>query len=68
MVRWLGGKWWKRLHFLVFPAAAFAIWHLWWTQSDNQAGFRGTRNAVIPFVVLVALRLVKFRRRAATRA
>ncbi|HEX7453242.1 MAG TPA: ferric reductase-like transmembrane domain-containing protein [Polyangiaceae bacterium] len=68
MVRWLGGKWWKRLHFLVFPATALAIWHLWWTQSDGQVGFRGTRNAVIPFVILVALRLLRFRKKAPARA
>ena len=65
-VRWLGGKNWKRLHWLIFPATALAIWHLWWTQDDNQMGFRGTRNAVIAFVVLVALRFVRLRRRAAT--
>lgn len=62
--RWLGGKNWKRLHWLIFPATALAIWHLWWTQSNNLSGYRATRNVVIPFVVLVALRFVKPRRRA----
>jgi methionine sulfoxide reductase heme-binding subunit len=64
MVRWLGGKNWRRLHWLVFPAAVLAILHLAWTQADKGTGFDGTRNAIIPFLILVLLRLVKLRRRA----
>ncbi len=67
MVRRLGGKRWKRLHWLVFPATVLAIVHLAWTQSDNENGFRGTRNAVLAFVVLIGLRFVKVRRATPTR-
>jgi DMSO/TMAO reductase YedYZ heme-binding membrane subunit len=68
MVRWLGGKGWKRLHWLVFPAVILAIVHLAWTQSDKQTGFDGTRNAIVAFLVLVLLRLVKRRRTIRSRS
>jgi sulfoxide reductase heme-binding subunit YedZ len=29
-VRWLGGRRWRRLHRLVYVAAAFAVVHYWW--------------------------------------
>ncbi len=67
MVRRLGGKRWKRLHWLVFPATALAIAHLAWTQSDNESGFRGTRNAIVAFVILIGLRFVRFRWSAPSR-
>ena len=74
MVRWLGGKAWKRLHLLVFPATALAIWHIAWTQTDHGTDdFQRTRYAVVTFAILIALRLLsklwKFlirRRRAAS--
>ena len=69
MVRWLGGKAWKRLHWLIFPATALALWHMWWVQNDsNTHDFHRTRNAVVTFVVLILLRVaVKLRKLVATR-
>ena len=70
MVRWLGGKFWKRLHFLVFPATALAIWHLAWTEQDHGThDFHRTRNAIVVFVALIAVRVaLKLRKSATTRA
>lgn len=71
MVRWLGGRAWKRLHLLVFPATALAIWHLQWTQADHGIGdFNATWKAVVTFAVLMALRAISwgmrlFKRRSA---
>jgi sulfoxide reductase heme-binding subunit YedZ len=72
MVRRLGGKNWKRLHLLVFPATALALWHMAWVQSDSGThDFHRTRNAVVTFLVLIALRLLlmllKLRKSVATR-
>ena len=68
-VRLLGGKNWKRLHFLVWPATALALWHMYWVQDDSGThDFHRTRNAVVPFVILVVARvLLKLRKSAPTR-
>ena len=70
MVRWLGGKFWKRLHFLVFPATALALWHMYWTQDDSGThDFHRTQYAVETFAILIAARLLlKLRKLIATRA
>lgn len=68
MLRWLGGKRWKRLHLLVYPATALAIWHLQWTEADNRKGFGGTEKALWVFGILIAARLLlKLRKLVATR-
>ena len=68
MVRWLGGKFWKRLHFLVFPATALALWHMAWVQYDsNTHDYHRTQNAVVTFALLIAVRLLlKLRKSKAT--
>lgn len=59
MVRWLGGKFWKRLHLLVFPATALAIWHLQWTEADHLSDdFHNTRKALWVFSILIGLRVL----------
>ena len=75
MVRWVGAKRWKNLHRLVYLAAALAIAHLAWTEVDNQTDFQRTKTALIPFLILMALRWVplgslrqKLRRSAPTRS
>ncbi|MEO6598484.1 MAG: ferric reductase-like transmembrane domain-containing protein [Polyangiaceae bacterium] len=69
MVRRLGGKFWKRLHFLVFPAIALAIWHQTWT--EKQAGtndYHRATYAMCAFGILILARLLpKLRRTIATR-
>jgi sulfoxide reductase heme-binding subunit YedZ len=64
-VRWLGGKRWKRLHWLVFPATALAIVHQAWSESDNGTGYTGARRTGLAFAIVIALRLIKVRRTAA---
>jgi DMSO/TMAO reductase YedYZ heme-binding membrane subunit len=75
MLRWLGGKAWKRLHLLVFPAMALAIWHMSLTAGEHgQEDFHLSHNALIAFAVLIALRLLLqlqrwvFRKRARDRS
>lgn len=58
MVRRIGGKRWKLLHRLVYPATALAIWHLAWTDSEYSRDDHRAKNVLIPFVILMALRLV----------
>jgi len=63
MVRRLGGKRWQRLHRLVYPATAFAIVHLALTEHDNQVlDYHGTKYALLPFLVLMALRVAPLSR------
>jgi len=75
MVRRLGAKRWKNLHRLVYLATALAIAHLAWTEQDNHTDFQRTKNALVPFLILMALRWIplsslrkKLRRSAATRS
>jgi sulfoxide reductase heme-binding subunit YedZ len=69
MVRWLGGKFWKRLHFLVFPAIALAIWHQTWT--EKAAGTNDYHRAIYAMwafgILILARLLLKLRRTIATR-
>lgn len=59
MVRRLGGRRWKALHRLVYPAAALAIAHLYWTEIDRSEDHHLTRNVAVPFAILIAARFVK---------
>jgi sulfoxide reductase heme-binding subunit YedZ len=61
MARRLGGKRWKLLHRLVYPATALAILHVYWVERDHYSDFHATRNTLVPFVVLMLARLVRFR-------
>ncbi len=64
MVRRLGGKNWKRLHWLVFPATALALWHMAWTQWESGTNdYHRTWYAVDAFLVLIAVRLLLWLRR-----
>lgn len=65
MARWLGGKRWKRLHRLVYPATALAILHVYIVESDHLGDFHVTRNTLAPFAVLMLARLVRFRKKPA---
>ena len=69
MVRWLGGRFWKRLHFLVFPAIALAIWHQTWTEVDAGTNdYHRATYAMSAFGLLVLIRLLlRLRRTIATR-
>jgi sulfoxide reductase heme-binding subunit YedZ len=69
MVRLLGGKLWKRLHYLVFPAVALAIWHQTWTEMDAGTNdYHRATYAIWTFGILVVARvLLKLRRTIATR-
>ena len=63
MARWLGGKRWKLLHRLVYPATALAILHVYWVECDHFSEFHATRNTLVPFVILMLARLVRFRKK-----
>lgn len=63
MARFLGGKRWKLLHRLVYPATALAILHVYMVENDHYSEYHVTRNTLIPFVVLMLARLIRFKRR-----
>jgi sulfoxide reductase heme-binding subunit YedZ len=63
MARRLGGKRWKLLHRLVYPATALAVFHVYLVESDHYSEFHSTRNTLVPFVVLMLARLVRFKRK-----
>jgi sulfoxide reductase heme-binding subunit YedZ len=69
MVRLLGGRFWKRLHFLVFPAVALAIWHQTWTEvAAGTNDYTRATYAMCAFGILILARLLlllwrKLRRR-----
>jgi sulfoxide reductase heme-binding subunit YedZ len=69
MTRWVGGKRWKLLHRLVYLATALAVLHVYWVDDEHYSEYKATRNTLVPFVILMLLRLVPFqwlrRRRAA---
>lgn len=58
MIVRVGAKRWKNLHRLVYLAGALAIWHLAWTDADNQTDYHRTKNALVPFVILILLRFL----------
>lgn len=70
MVRLLGGKNWKRLHWLVFPATALAIWHQGWTIWESGSNdYHRAYYTVEAFAVLIAARLLLWLRKlVATRS
>jgi sulfoxide reductase heme-binding subunit YedZ len=61
-MRWLGGKRWKVLHRLVYPAAALGVWHVYVVDSEHNSDYHATRNVLVPFVILMLLRLVRLTR------
>ncbi len=63
MARRLGGKRWKWLHRLVYPATALAILHVYMVESDHISEFHVTRNTLVPFVILMLVRLIRFKRK-----
>ncbi len=65
MARWLGGKRWKLLHRLVYPATALAILHVYMVECDHISEFHVTRNTLVPFVILMLVRLIRFRKKPA---
>lgn len=64
MTRRLGGKRWKLLHRLLYPATAAAIWHVYWVDKEHYSEFHATRNTLVPFLLLMAARFVPLRRKA----
>jgi sulfoxide reductase heme-binding subunit YedZ len=62
MSRRLGGKRWKLLHRLVYVATAFAVLHVYMVDHDHFSDYHPTRNVLVPFVILMLMRLVRFRR------
>jgi sulfoxide reductase heme-binding subunit YedZ len=61
MTRRLGGKRWKLLHRLVYPATALAILHVYWVERDRLSDFVVTRYTLIAFVLLMLARLIRFK-------
>lgn len=68
MVRRLGGKRWKWLHRLVYPATAAAIAHVAWVGYQHYEDYGTTKVLTIVFGVLMLARLVRFRKAPATQA
>jgi sulfoxide reductase heme-binding subunit YedZ len=62
MARWLGGKRWKLLHRLVYLSAALAVLHVYMVENDHYSDYKVTRNTLIPFVVLMLARLIRFKK------
>jgi methionine sulfoxide reductase heme-binding subunit len=60
MTRRLGGKRWKFLHRLVYPATALAVLHVYMVDNDHYSDYHPTRNVLVPFVILMLLRLLRF--------
>jgi sulfoxide reductase heme-binding subunit YedZ len=56
MVRRVGAKRWKWMHRLVYLALALAVAHVAWTDFEDQTGYHRTKNALIPFLILMSLR------------
>jgi methionine sulfoxide reductase heme-binding subunit len=65
MAKRLGGKRWKLLHRLVYPAAALAILHAYMVEDLHSQGFNTTRNTLVVFVILMLARFVRFKRAGA---
>jgi sulfoxide reductase heme-binding subunit YedZ len=58
MVRRVGAKRWKLMHRLVYLAVALAVAHVAWTDFEYQADYHRTKNVLIPFVILMLLRVL----------
>mgnify|MGYP001601742335 CR=1 FL=1 len=63
MARLLGGKRWKLLHRIVYVAVAAAILHVYLVENDHYGDFNVTRNTLVPFVILMLARLIRFKRK-----
>jgi sulfoxide reductase heme-binding subunit YedZ len=68
MARRLGGKRWKLLHRLVYPATALGILHVYMVESDSITEFHATRNTLVPFAILMLARLIRYRKKPAPAA
>ena len=66
VLRWMGGKSWQRLHWLIYVAGAAAVIHYWWLV---KAGVRTPWKVTAVLVILLAARvgywLVKRQRKPA---
>jgi len=60
------GRWWKRLHWLVYPAAILSVLHFDWMRAGKNDFFEPRVYAGV-LVVLLGLRLYWWRGRAAAR-
>jgi methionine sulfoxide reductase heme-binding subunit len=56
------GKRWKLLHRLVYVATALAILHVYLVEADHYTEWHATRNTLVPFVLLMLARFIRFRR------
>lgn len=61
MARRLGGKRWKWLHRLVYPATAAAIGHVAWVESEHYNNYETTRVVAIVFGILMLARLIRLK-------
>lgn len=61
MTRLLGGKRWKLLHRLVYPAAAVAVLHAYMVEDDHTQGFTTTKITATVLGILMLARLLRFR-------
>jgi sulfoxide reductase heme-binding subunit YedZ len=62
MTSLLGGRRWKLLHRLVYPATALAVLHVYMVDNDHNSEYLATRRTLVPFVILMLARLITFRR------
>lgn len=65
MVRWIGGKRWKWIHRLVYPAAVAGIVHAFMVENEHYGGFATTQRTSAAFVLLMLARLIRFRKKSA---
>lgn len=58
MVRRFGAKRWKLMHRLVYLAGALTVLHVVWRDAEYQADYHRTKKALLPFAILILLRLL----------
>lgn len=56
------GRWWTRLHWLIYPAAILSVWHFVWMRAGKNDFFEPNVYAVL-LVILLGTRLVWWLRR-----
>jgi methionine sulfoxide reductase heme-binding subunit len=66
MAKRLGGKRWKLLHRLVYPSAAFAVYHAYLVEADHYTDYPVTKTTLIIFVGLMLGRLIYIKRKSST--
>lgn len=66
MARRLGGKRWKWLHRLVYPATALAVYHVYLVERERNLDFNSTKVTAVIFAVLMLARVVRARRTSPT--